>query len=1109
MVVTRSTAADRRRPAAPSGPLTYRRRMERRLLVVASAVVLLGLGLVYAAASSSFADLDAPEAPLHLGALTRAEALIPYLTAFSDPDDRRFAAEQLVDYLQGEDGRRDLPNVGALTRIRIPAAAVAGRDGLSVYADRLAQAQARWTAAGTPPEAQRLALFRFGEVQAMKPRLVVRTPGDYRQAFFFWALLYLVAVYGVHAAWSARGFRGDEVLLPVLHLLTGIGFVLMVGLRDPLRDTLLFADYAGGVVLGALALLGFSLLDYQRTAWRRLAYVPLLLALGLSLVLVLFGSGPAGSDARINLSLAGLTVQPVEVVKVLLVFFFAAYFAGRWELLRSVRLVPPAAQGDGAAPRPWRRLAHGLAARLDVPQLAYVLPLVVAMGVILLFFFLQRDLGPALILACLFLTLYGVARGRWLAALLGLAVVVGVFWISYEMGYPATVAHRIRLWLHPWANTVPYGGNHLAQGFWAMAAGGWAGTGPGLGQPGFVPEAHTDFIWATIAEELGFVGLVAVLALYALLFHRAYRIARLAPSIYTFFLGLGVTLLLAYQLLLITSGVFGLLPLSGVISPLLNAGKSSMVASFALMGILASLSAGEASSPEAAPLRRASRFVLVPVAVGLLAVTLKAASIQLLSPDETLVRAARTLEADGVQRERYNPRLLVAAAQIPRGTIYDRTGLPLATSSRTELAEHAAAFSRLGIDPRATQQQDRYYPLGDLGFHLLGDINTGLNMAAANTAFAEREERAWLRGYENRRELIPLVRYRHRPGHPAVQALLQRERDLHLTVDARLQVRLAEILKRHLRAAGLDRGAAAVIDARTGALLASVTVPFDVDADEEETLLDRPRFGVYPPGSTFKLVTAMAALRADDEAARQTYACRSLPGGGAGADIRGWGRPIRDASGTPHGTIAMGRALTLSCNAYFAQLGTYEVGAAPLFRLLKQFGMDAGLPGEADARQVERLQEALPQSSIGQGPVLARPLSVALVSATIANEGVKPSVHVSRGDSTAAEALQEPLLRPAAARFLAEAMRSVVTQGTGQAAASAVPVAGKTGTAEVAGGRPHAWFTGFAPYGAARPIAFAVIAENGGAGGRLAAQIARDLVAAAADLGIIFQEERP
>jgi peptidoglycan glycosyltransferase len=250
----------------------------------------------------------------------------------------------------------------------------------------------------------------------------------------------------------------------------------------------------------------------------------------------------------------------------------------------------------------------------------------------------------------------------------------------------------------------------------------------------------------------------------------------------------------------------------------------------------------------------------------------------------------------------------------------------------------------------------------------------------------------------------------------------------------------------------------------------------------------------------------MAALRKDPELAEKPYSCVALPGNRVGHTVRGWGRPIRDdpTAREPHGEQRMSGGLRLSCNAYFAQLATYDVGAEELLRTAALFGIEVAKPNTAEA-----LQDALPQSAYGQGQVVATPLEMARVAAAVANGGLLPPVSWVRPSERAAaeEDGREPVRVLAAdqAERLQAALRTVVTAGSASALRdSPVSLAGKTGTAEVAGAASHSWFIGFAPFGGGgRSIAFAVVVEHGGYGGRVAVRVARDLVVEAAAIGLL------
>jgi len=282
------------------------------------------------------------------------------------------------------------------------------------------------------------------------------------------------------------------------------------------------------------------------------------------------------------------------------------------------------------------------------------------------------------------------------------------------------------------------------------------------------------------------------------------------------------------------------------------------------------------------------------------------------------------------------------------------------------------------------------------------------------------------------------------------------------------------------------------MNASTGDVLALASWP-----EPPDDLLDRARYGQYPPGSTFKLVTAIAALRLNPKAMEKTYSCRGLGGGRVGAIIPGWRRPIRDDIGDhAHGALSMANAITVSCNAYFAQLGVFSVGAQALYETANLLGIPAGNLGD--------IKQMLPFAAYGQGPVVATPFKMARVAAAIADGGRLPEGRWVSDASNTRTAAPIPVLDSDSAGFLARAMRSVVTSGTARSAMSGltVSVAGKTGTAQLDQGLPHSWFAGFAPYDgeAEKRLAFAVVVEHGGYGAKFAAPIGRELVEAAQQL---------
>jgi cell division protein FtsW (lipid II flippase) len=1109
MALSYTTAIDRdvRSVAAASRLPTF----AHLLLPMTSVVALLAIGLSYAGTAHT-AGLRWPGGvtpAVNLNEVGDAAALERALEPrFANAADRRLAAQALFDFVRARrDADGDLPNVGTLAEARISAQQIEANRQATAFADRLRQARAESRAPGAaPPDA--IPVLTSESLAAIKPSLIVRTRAAMARSVAAWTAIYLAAFYLVFAAWLLRGLRGDMWLLAGVHLLTALGFALLLSRVDPLRDTLLVVRYTTGVVAGLAMMALVSFVDFRKAAFLKLSSLPLAAALLLSLLLILFGDGPGRSGARVNLG----PVQPIEAIRLLLAFFLAGYFAERWELLRQLRSGTIA---DRRIPM-W----------LHVPRPEYVLPVVIGVGAALIFFVLQRDLGPALYLACVFLAMYAVARARVAMAIAGAALLAAGFAVGYRLDVSSTLTARVLMWQSPWDNAVR-GGDQLAQSIWAVSTGGWSGTGLGFGDTRYLPAGHTDLVLAAIGEELGLIGLLAVAAIFICITARGLRIALRAADDYGFFLATAVTLFLAVPVVLMAAGVFGLMPLTGIVTPFLSYGGSAMVANLVAVGVLMAIDSHGSRQIDAAPFRRpvlSLGTTLAAAAVVLLAVMASMATVQ---ADQLVVRPHLGRQADGVRRYQYNPRVLDVVRTIPRGTVYDRRGLALATGDPAVLRRLRADYAKVGLtidDTICATAGERCYPLASAAFHVIGDATTRANWSATNSSYVERDADARLRGFDDHatlveadgataaltirrdyRELLPLVRHRYDANHPDVRAVLDRPRDVRLTLDAPLQTRVAGILAKYASRSTTGRAAAIVIDTSTGNLLAAASYPVPAtidgaaDADAPtDAWLDRARYGLYPPGSTFKLVTAAAALDKGLDNGSLGYTCAYLPNGRVGARIPGWNRPVRDdvLDKTAHGTLRMHDGLVHSCNAYFAQLA---VTLGP--RALMETAARAGISTAPDA-SVRRLRDTLPQAGYGQGDVVASPLRMARVAAALANGGRLKDVS---WDAAAPPAAGARLVSADAAALLARYMRDSVLTGTGRTLRQhPLRIAGKTGTAEVAGAASHSWFVGFAPFdGAASKIAFAVIVENAGYGAAAAAPLSGDIVTAAAELGLI------
>ena len=236
-------------------------------------------------------------------------------------------------------------------------------------------------------------LFSPGHIAAIKDAAVVRSAAAYRSRIAGTLLLFLAAFAGAHLIRRVTGTTGDPVLLPAAMLLTGLSAMALVSMRDPLRDTIAAAGFVYGVAAGCALLTALAFVDFEDPRLKRATVAPMAAAVILAFALLVFGSGPGGSGAKVNL----FGMQPIEAIRLLAVLALASYFSRRWELLREI------ASPVGPSPA-FRR-------RLTLPRLRDVRPLAVIVGTLLVFFVLQKDLGPALVLGAIALGLYGVARG--------------------------------------------------------------------------------------------------------------------------------------------------------------------------------------------------------------------------------------------------------------------------------------------------------------------------------------------------------------------------------------------------------------------------------------------------------------------------------------------------------------------------------------------------------------------------------------------------------------------------------------------------------------------------------------------------------------------------
>ena len=367
---------------------------------------------------------------------------------------------------------------------------------------------------------------------------------------------------GMHIAIRHYAPRSSQVLLPIATLLNGIGYVEIAR-----WDTSQATYQSLWFLVSALVVIATLKVVRHVKDLDRYRYLTLASAVVLLLLPLVPGLGVSIYGARLWVALGPISFQPVEIAKILLAFFFASYFAANRELLST----------------PTQRLGR----RLIVPPRT-LLPILVAWIAAMGILAVENDIGFALLLFALFLALLWVATGLKTYVVLGLALFAGGSLLAANF-FPQVQA-RVSLWLDPWSAANFNFSHQLAYGWYSLAAGGVAGTGLGLGQSGTVPDITSDMIFAAVGEELGLLGVLLVLALFALFVGEGFRIAQRAHSDYVRLAAVALTATVGIQAFVIMAGVVRLLPFTGITLPFMAYGGSSLVANYFIVALLLRIS---------------------------------------------------------------------------------------------------------------------------------------------------------------------------------------------------------------------------------------------------------------------------------------------------------------------------------------------------------------------------------------------------------------------------------------------------------------------------------------------------------------------------------------
>ena len=390
------------------------------------------------------------------------------------------------------------------------------------------------------------------------------------------AIGYVAIMLGAHAVLVLSGNRGDPLLLPLAATIGGIGLIMLNRLPQGLAGTNAFGlelGMAGTQLLwfaiGVVAMLLVAMRVRDDSLLRHYKYTWALAGAALLLVTFLFGTEVNG--ARLWIYLGPVNFQPGEAIKIVLVIFIAAYLAENRALLAG---------------------ANARIGPVKIPPLPYLLPMLAIFVVVMLIVVVSRDLGTALLFLGIFLTMLFVATGRRSYVLVGILLFIAGSFVAYQLFGHVRV--RVDNWIDPFAD--PSGaGYQTVQALYAFGRGGLFGEGLGQGLPTIsghlpIPALPTDFIFAAIAEELGLIGALAVLALSMALVMRGLRVALMARDDFSAMLAVGLTTSLGLQILIIVAGNVKLIPLTGITLPFVSYGGSSLLASFVIIGLLLSIS---------------------------------------------------------------------------------------------------------------------------------------------------------------------------------------------------------------------------------------------------------------------------------------------------------------------------------------------------------------------------------------------------------------------------------------------------------------------------------------------------------------------------------------
>lgn len=846
--------------------------------------------------------------------------------------------------------------------------------------------------------------------------------------FLFFYAVFQVVILAVMAVVPMVYPRINRLIINNVCMLLSVGLVMLARLN--------FGMAIKQLIVAACSFILAVFFPYLMLKIKKLPNKPIFYAaVGILLLGIVYMSGSITNGSKLAVSIFGLSFQASEFVKILFVFFVAGALAKSTSI--------------------WNLMYVTLMAALHVLLLAA-----------------SRDLGAALIFFFVYVVLIFIATKNYFYLLVGCGAGCAAAILAYKIFRHVQV--RVAAFIDPFS-VIDNEGYQITQSLFAISSGNWFGLGLFEGTPETIPYVETDFIFASISEELGVIFAICLILVCLSCFLMFINISmRFKDNFYKYIaLGLGITYI--FQVFLTVGGGVKFIPLTGVTLPLVSYGGSSVMATIFTFFIIEGLYVVRGKSAQDAVIEDnpvpKKEFFLTKQSNIIMGVSYVFIGV-FLALSIFICYYVATYEEEYINNS-YNPRQEVLIKKNTRGTIYSRDMDVLAETQTVD------------------GEEVRYYPYANIFAHVVGYSSNG---------------RAGIEGQTN----YYLINS-NQPMAEKIAADIALDKykgdSVVTTLDAGLQ-------KTAYTAIGSYNGAVVVSNPKTGEYYAIVSKP-DFNPNEIEdiwdsllndtessVLLNRATQGLYPPGSCFKIVTLLEYLRENpDDYNQYSFHCVGELNTDSGT--------ITCYNHETHGNVNLRKSLAVSCNSSFGNLGLTldrDKFQETLDTLMFNNDLPLTMNYNSSSCNVSDIDDDLMmvRTAFGQGETLLTPAHLNMITCAIANDGmlmqpylidkvVNSNLNTVKDFDDAVEYKQ--LMTKEESDIISDMMEEVVLSGTGRKLKnSTYTVAGKTGSAEYNDftGATHSWFTGFAPVDDPE-ICVTIILEDAGTSGLHAVPMAKKI----------------